>query len=214
VRLAGWDEKERFLVDTGNTGNISGDLREDLFQKLLKRGAIQKSGRNLREGASGTTVQTRGHLGALSVGPFRHRGLVFSAPCSENSLGLQYLARYVVTFDFPGGVMYLKEGKRFADRDREDASGLHFQRVGGRTVVVRVDEGSPAALGGLRAQDVILQIDGRNASEGCLQPLRQLLCAQGQRVQVRIRRGEEERDVPLTLGTSTGPEEGSESKPR
>jgi hypothetical protein len=43
-----------------------------------------------------------------SLAEFNHRDLIF-AKQKENLLGLTFLSRYIVTFDFPSGRVYLKK---------------------------------------------------------------------------------------------------------
>jgi C-terminal processing protease CtpA/Prc len=92
-----------------------------------------------------------------------------------NALGLPYLSRYVVTLDFPGKAVYLKEGQRYGEADRDDMSGIWLVDRGGRKVVVDVFPGSPAQEAGIRTGDAILGIDGHNADNMSLFELRDLL---------------------------------------
>ena len=73
--------------------------------------------------------------------------------------------------------------------------------AGGRVDVVEVIKGSPAEKAGLRAGDVILAFEGEAITE---QPqfsnaVRQK--AAGDVVKLRIRSGDSERELPVTLGT-------------
>jgi hypothetical protein len=199
-RIAGGGADQRFMIDTGSD---SSSLKADVFETLLKKGALRTGSVSLLQSAAGTTATRTGRASALTVGPFEHRAIVFTSPCTRNLLGLQYLLRYTVTFDFPAGKMYLKKGERFGSPDSDDASGLHFWRPDGRTVIARVDPESPGARAGIRPGDVLLDIDGHDAGRGRLHPLRLLLCAEGKTVPVKIRRDGEERTVSLRLDKRT-----------
>jgi hypothetical protein len=189
-----------FLLDSGRIGGgCTADLTPDLLAGLEKGGRVRPVGDAYCTTVYGTTTGTRARLESLCVGPFSHHN-VLVATDEENLLSLGYLSRYAVTFDFPAGVLYLEQGKRFAEPDEADKSGLHFLRAGGRTVVKGVDEGSPAARCGIKAEDVLLEIAGVRADRGALEPLRRLLRAPRKEVRIRLKRGEKEIlvSVPLT----------------
>lgn len=62
-------------------------------------------------------------------------------------------------------------------------------------VVIRLVEGSPAAVAGIRIGDRITAVNGRDGREDALFPQR----APGTRYTVRIRRDGEEREIEFTL---------------
>lgn len=62
-------------------------------------------------------------------------------------------------------------------------------------VVIRLVEGSPAAVAGIRIGDRIMAVNGRDGREDALFPQR----APGTRYTVRIRRDGEEREIEFTL---------------
>ncbi len=92
-----------------------------------------------------------------------------------NLLGLGFLARHVVTLDFPRGRMYLKKGKHFDRVDEADMSGLHILKVGGKVAVHSVDKDSPAQKAGIEAHDIILTVNSQSAAEMDIFALRNLL---------------------------------------
>ncbi len=54
-------------------------------------------------------------------------------------------------------------------------SGLHLVKIGGRVTVHSVDPRSPADNGGVRPGDVLLRIDGMDASSTSMANIRTLL---------------------------------------
>lgn len=201
VGVSGIDEPQLFLVDTGcSPGGGTGLMRAETFDALLEQGRIRPAGDAWAQSLSGTTLRRRGKVGGISLSGHRHSDLIFSAS-QRNILGLNYWSRYVATFDFPGGAVYLKRGSKFDRPDLRDLSGLALGRFEGRTRVLSVRDGSPAALAGVRPQDVILKAkaDGEQAEDIPLTTLRRLLAADGAKLSLLLRRGDEEREVSLVL---------------
>jgi hypothetical protein len=181
----------RFLIDTGSGGAGSGCLQASAFAVLAKRGCLTLVGQAHSESLSGSTMERVGRVGAISLGDYRHEKLLF-AESRRNVLGLNYWSRYVVTFDFPNSTLYLKKGRQFDRPDLRDMSGLTLLRRKGQTLVESVDEGSPAAQAGVKPRDVLIKIDDVKASETSLSRLNRLLCAEGKKRCLLIRRGEKE----------------------
>jgi PDZ domain/Aspartyl protease len=168
--------KTRFMLDTGMVGPDSGCLDASLLADLTKKEVFCTVGESLSETAAGTKASKLARGKQISVGDFTIDGPVFSEG-SRNVLGFGALSRFVVTFDFPNGVMYLKKGKRFAEPDMWNISGLHVLRRQGQTVVHSVDKGSPAATRGIQANDKIAKVDGRPAQDVSMYELFRLCCA-------------------------------------
>jgi hypothetical protein len=199
VQLSGLAEPQSFLVDTGCApGGGTGLLRADTFDALSGRGRISPIDTVQAASLAGQSVRRRGRVAEVGLNGHRHSGLIFSA-AQRNVLGVNYWARYVATFDFAGGAVYLKKGGRFDRPDTHDLSGLSVVRVGGRTVVVAVDDGTPAARAGIRVRDVILKVNGANAGDMTLTAVRRLLAQKGTKVAVLLARGGEERETSVAL---------------
>lgn len=100
-----------------------------------------------------------------SLGAFAHNNLIFTEG-TQNRLGLGYLSRFDVVFDFPRSIAVLNKGPDF-DRDfPNDWTGLHIIKSEGGIFVESVEEGSIAEKYGLDEGDRIVSISGRNI-EGC-----------------------------------------------
>jgi hypothetical protein len=129
----------------------------------------------LKENVTETLV---GRLRELEIGGNKFRDLV--CPLSPHAgvasgLGLAFLRRHVVTFDFPNGLLYLRPGKRFETVEEHDMSGLHLLRKDNKTFVHSVDRESPAALSGVEPGDVIRNINGREAESISIHEIRETL---------------------------------------
>jgi hypothetical protein len=199
VRLAGMDEPQPFLVDTGcSPGGGTGLLQAATFDALARGGQVKVTGRTAGQSLSGVAQRQRGRVREMTLADFRHADLIFSAS-QRNILGVTYWRRYVATFDFPAGAIYLRAAARLNQPDTQDLSGLTLARVGRRTLVEAVEEGSPAAVAGIRAQDVVLRVNGENAEGLSLTAVRQLLAVKGAKIVLLMRRGQDEREVPLVL---------------
>jgi S1-C subfamily serine protease len=80
--------------------------------------------------------------------------------------------------------------------------GIRFAMEGKRFdlfKVFSVYEGTPAALAGVAAGDVVTAIDGRAAGNFTREDLREYLQREGEAVRFTIERGDEIRDVTIRL---------------
>jgi S1-C subfamily serine protease len=104
-----------------------------------------------------------------------------------------------MTLDLVNDKVYLKKGKSFGRVDSYDLSGLHLLRKDGKVVVHSVDKQSPADAAGLKAGDVLVQVDGTRADELSMFQLRRRFSTEAKRLRVTLRRGEKDMEVVLTL---------------
>lgn len=195
--VAGLGAKE-FRVDTARGGFGSGELRTALLEGLVAKGKCMVAGEANATGVKGSLVSRIGKLDGFTLGRHTHRGLYFGES-ERNLLGLGYLSRFVVTFDFPGGRMYLAKGRHFDRPDPLDMSGLHLLRIDGEVVVHSVDKGSPAAASSIRPGDVILDFRDRRLPPLPLRSLRLTLSEEGAEVNLTVIRGRERLPVSLRL---------------
>lgn len=92
-----------FLLDTGDAS--IGDLQEELFDRLAEQGALARAGEVVCATGSGFRTAPEGVLDRFGLGPFQDERLRFYRS-HWNGLGIGYLARYTVTFDFPRDRVY------------------------------------------------------------------------------------------------------------
>ena len=164
-----------FAIDTGFNGTLQVDSRS--FDELDNGGRIGLRSEAMFSSAGGTHSHLTGRLDSLTVGEFTHRDLIVDRHSRSNVVGLRYLKRFLVTFDFPRNVVYLKPGKGFDQLDEWNLSGLHIWRVNGEAVIESVDAGSPAASLGLQAKDVVVEVNGQPADTIRLTNLPEPCCA-------------------------------------
>ena len=134
----------------------------------------------------------------ISLGKFAVANPVFCEGLN-NILGLDFLSRFKVTLDFPNKAMYLEKGKRYAEPNLRDLSGLHILRKQGRTVVDSVVKASVAESAGIKAGDKIVKMGEKKAEEVSLFELRRAFSQPGTTLNLTIQREERTLAVNLAL---------------
>jgi predicted aspartyl protease len=179
-------KKIYFAIDTG--ANATGDLESEIFEKMLSKKRV-KTSETLTQTAGGARRTREVRIDSFSIGPLKYQGLVFGQG-NMSRLGLSFLSRHVVTFDFPDNSIYLKAGKEFDKTDEIDMSGLHLLRTSNETVVHSVDEGSPAKKAGIQADDVIIRINNKGSDAYEMWEVRRLLKSKdGDKITMTIKSG-------------------------
>jgi hypothetical protein len=188
---------ESFVIDTGGEGVF---VEKRLRGRLADAGLLEAVGRSKCGSLFGNFESTvYAYQGEFSLGHFTHRRILLDE-AQENILGLSYLSRYKVTFDFPQRRLYLSKGKGFDAVEQADGSGLRLVRENGRTLVDSVAAGSPAETAELRAGDELAQVNGKNAALLSLSAIRRLLRSnEGRHVDVVVLRDGSRKDVKLAL---------------
>lgn len=186
-----------FILDTGDSG--TGRLSVEVAERLITSNAAEPAG----ECQFASLIRTRSsrqlRLTEMRLADFAHRGLIFDEGVIKNNyLGLAYLSRYVVTFDFPRQLVYLKPSSRFNEPSYHHLSGAHLLRTEGKTSVQSVDRYSAAYDADLRPRDTITDVESRPASSLTMWQIRNILSRPGRHT-LRVRRGERELDVVLDL---------------
>jgi len=190
------DRAENFQIDTGADTN---SLRDELYDELLDRNLVVTKSSYATGTAAGDVRGERGRLHIFAIGPFTRKQMRFSR-MNPSALGRQYLARFRVTFDFPGEAVYLREGEQFNQPEPRATCGLAINWVDGAVQVQGVQKDGPGEKAGIRAQDVLVRVAGKPAEEFDHFELRQLLTSVGGRkVPLTIRRAGRDIDVELTL---------------
>lgn len=188
--------KVDFVIDTGDSG--TGGLLHVIFKKIISEKEI-KTSEAIADTAGGIIRFREARIANLSIGTFQYKDLVFSES-NLSHLGLGFLSRHIVTFDFPNSKVYFKKGKEFKKVDETDMSGLHLLRISDKTVVHSVDEGSPAHKAGIRANDVILKVNNKDANEYEMGELRRVLrSGDKQKIMMTIKRGDDVKEVSFLL---------------
>lgn len=203
--------KVAFMVDTGD--NSTGSLRKDLFDFLEEKNAFKSKIPLLSATVNGTKNSYSGCLEYLSLGSFEHHDQYFSRG-DLSALGLDYFSRYLVTFDFPNQMLYLKKGSDYLRPDYQDMSGLHLIRKDGQVIVHSAQPGSPAEMAGLRTDDVVLTINNMAATEYDFFSLGRFLSfPEGKKIKLKIQRGQITKSVSFQLKNMSQPITAKPSSP-
>jgi hypothetical protein len=202
-------EEALFRLDVGSssTVDVHGPFaRRHRLDTRMKR-TLQVEG----VGFGGSFSSTIGRLGSMSLGPYEWDDPIVSlshategAFASEDfagNIGNRILERFRVTFDYARRHVYLEPGERYRGRDHLTRAGVMLARRGGVVTVEDVLAGSPADRGGLRAHDVVLEVDGQAIATWDLPRLQARLDDGpiGDRVTFRVRRNGGERSLKIRL---------------
>jgi hypothetical protein len=179
------------LVDTGSPDALNADILAQSSEKLQVLGTSD----------AGMDVPTIiGRADWAELAKFRFKG-----PMGISSgvplVGIEVLRRFHVTFDYSRQTMWLQPNRHFDEPFLLDASGLdlRFTRDLKAFEITEVAQKSAAADAGIKAGDVLLEVNGRPAFELGLQRLNTLLTRAGSTYRLTIRRGKKIQDVTLTL---------------
>jgi hypothetical protein len=187
---------EKFIVGTARGGS-SLEIRAELLAQLAEKKQVEIFDKATGATRSGSHLYEVGRLEAVKVGKFRHEGLIVNS-AEQNGIGLSYLARFLVTFDFPHGKMYLKKGAHADEADSPlNLSEVEIGRDGEKVAVRAVGGYGPAHRFGLRAGDIVESIDGCPVVRLSNWQVRRLFGREGRPITAVVRRGAER----LTLQT-------------
>jgi hypothetical protein len=158
-----------------------------------------------RENVSTTTLggsksSRQGKLTAFALAGHIHHDISVGETGGFSRVGLRYLCRYLVTFDFGRNKLYLAPGRRYRESDHRPFLGATLRRRGGETLVVAVDKGSPAQAAGVLVDDRLIAINGQLVGEKPLAEVRwetDRIVARGP-VEFMVRRNDERLTLAIT----------------
>jgi hypothetical protein len=212
VFLYGADEPREavFLLDTG--------VRISVFNSpwAKKQALAAQSTRTLAGvtgfGIGGASKGIIGRVRGIRIGSFLFNEpvMTFSTDTSgaladtsfAGIIGADFLSRFSVVLDYRRSQIFLEKNSGFEAPFEFDMCGIRFAMEGERFdlfKVFSVYEGTPAALAGIVAGDVVTTIDGRAAGSFTREEIREYLQREGERVRFTIERGGETRDVTIRL---------------
>lgn len=169
------DAREQFVLDTGAGAST---LRQAVFDRLAERGNLLiSSPRRLGMTASGAVQGNSGYVKFITAAGFTHEHLRLDRD-SLSLAGLQYLSRFTLRCDFPNEKLYLSKGNNYSKHEAMATSGLHILQIEGHKIVYAVEPGSAAADVGLEFGDVIVTIDGIDASQYDMESLREKMTSE------------------------------------
>jgi len=188
--------KVDFIVDTGD--NTTGALERRVFERVLAE-KNTKTFEALFATASGIVRNKEARIDRFSIGSFEYEHLIFSQS-NVSALGMLFLSRHLVTFDFPNSRIYLKKGEEFEKADETDMSGLHLLRISNTTLIHSVDKESPAEKAGTKAKDVIIKVGNKDVNTYNMWRLRRILMSEDKRkITMAIKHGNDVKEVSFLL---------------
>jgi len=198
---------EKFIVSTARAGNAL-EIRSELVTQLEAKQQVKFLDKQKSITRSGTLLYQTGRLAAAQIGKNTHGGLLVNT-AEQNGIGLSFLARFVVTFDFPHNRMYLKKGKNFdAPENPLDLWEVGVNRDSDQVVIREVDAYGPAKRLGLRAGDIVESINDCDVKRFSTWQIRRLLGRDGRPLSAVVLRGTER--LTLEAGATAGATDGKE----
>lgn len=180
--------KVSFLIDTGAFGwskkgsvTLSGNLESRIFEKVRSE-TFSGTKKSMITTVAGKVISDSRKftvIGRFAIGSFEYKDFIFEESY-ESILGIPFLCRHLVTFDFPNHKMYLKKRMGF-DRPSDtkvELKGLDFamHRKYNNIFVSSINPNGLAYRKGIRQDDIMLKIGEQDvASYGLVELVEFLL---------------------------------------
>jgi hypothetical protein len=185
--------------------NYTGQLESRVLNKLRSKINFE-SEQSLRTTGKGKDSFDSGKgaiVSRFSIGALEYKDAVFREG-GESVLGMGFLSRHFVTFDFPNDKMYLKRGRYF---DSPSAVGFSLEDFGFSLrcrqkdiFVSEVDPNGPAYAKGMRQQDVVIRVDDVDVASHTLSELWPLLSQKDkEELTITIKRGDDIKPISFSL---------------
>jgi hypothetical protein len=196
-----------FVIDAGSGYGITFHPSFFKTNRLLEH--VPKTIQTKARGVGGEFSVAVGRITSLELGRFKLDNPVTAFPQTAGfiakegtagNIGGLILRRFKVIFDYSRKRMILEPNKNFDDPFDFDMSGLGLVSDSPQFKLIKINrimEASPAAEAGLKTEDVILEVDGRSASEYTLHKLREMFKKEGKQYRLKIKRGDETLQVQL-----------------
>jgi hypothetical protein len=208
ISIAGMEAIEgEFVIDAGSNFGIT--LVPSFFNSRKLLDHIPKTIQSKARGVGGEFPMAIGRVEGLELGSFKLEKPVAAFPQTSGfiaregaagNIGGLILRRFKVTFDYPHKRMILEPNPNFKEPFEIDMSGLALITESPEfrlRKISRVLENSPAAEAGLKAEDLLLEVNGRAASDLTLSGLREMFRQEGQEYELKIKRGAETMQLKL-----------------
>jgi hypothetical protein len=142
-------------------------------------------------------------LPVLRVGSFEMRGPIAALIDTPSAgaihaglIGAGFFKHFTVAFDYRRRQMWLEQTSPFPAQQAFDASGVEFTHApNGRYRVHDVIAGSAAADAGMKKDDILVSLDGRDARELTISAIKEALRTSGATRRFVLMR----RDAPVTI---------------
>jgi len=156
------------VLDTGGRCYGAGLIARRGFGEMLARRELVLVGTVPARSAFGMDLRRVGVATVpLSIAGYRHAALSFAEGADDSdecTLGVGYLRRYILTFDFPNYAVYFAPGAQFRRVDASfDPGGVMLRRDGERVVVYAV--AGAAEKAGVKVNDILEAVNARDAAK-------------------------------------------------
>jgi len=189
-----------FEIDTGSRGSLTLTPAFAAKNDLVKR-LNAKSVAITGAGIAGPLRAELARGKSLKLGGAEVSNPVIAIPKIDGepaktelagNVGFGILRQFATTYDLPNDVLYFERYLNFGTPDIADRGGLWLERAADGYKIVDVVAGGPAAAAGLKAGDVIVEINGYPWAQVPLPAVRDALrSTPGSRVRVRTGNGPE-----------------------
>jgi hypothetical protein len=199
----GKEVSARLVIDTGAAGSVAYLSHSFAAVHRLAERALGSASDSLGRRAVRIERFAMGGLGVMHpvVHHFLEPGFGGRAE-PDGMIGVEYLRRFRVFFDYGRSRIILEPNSRFADATRFDASGLRVHRVANLPDAVRIYQvlpETPAADAGLQETDLIVAVDDTPAQRLSPGLVQEALTRDGRTCRLLIQRGYEVFGVELKL---------------
>ena len=194
----------RFEIDTGSMDALDLNTPFAASHRIPGPGdrAFSVRGRSLGGETSG--VLTR--VGGLELGNIRINEPIASIVAEDvdraGQISGEILRRFRVILDYSRGRMILEKNHNFSEPFETDMFGIFLVASGARLEerkVFLVIPNTPADRAGIRVGDLLISVDGRDASRYPLNDLRRMFRQAGLRYRLTFRRGRRDIKVDVRL---------------
>ncbi len=192
----GNDFPVRIMLDTG--AKRMGSLSPWAMQKISKGNPIL--GPKIPSvGLGGLSFNRQFLVPELRLGEYVYQNIMFEESASPG-IGAGLLSRHKVTFDFPNKRLYLSPPDDPRESTLPYVAGIRLMRKSSQLVVYHVATDSSAEKSGVRAGDVILQIDGRDTKNMPVwQAIRLLRAKHSKKIHLNVQRDRRTLDISVML---------------
>lgn len=182
--------KSKLVVDLGAGHPLS-------LENVSEKDELQKRciHANLGVGFSGPINGFISRVNEIEIGKYKVKNIISSFPQDDSlrkymdikrdgNLGIGLLKKFVIVFDYPDKVIYLKPGPGFKEPFEQDMSGLEYYADGDgfkRIIISRVEPGSAGDQIGLAKDDEIVSINFKPISKMSLEEVDNLFKSQNDR---------------------------------
>ena len=195
--------REEFAIDTGAAAEEAGTLNADLALALARKEIASESGayKLASDNSPNSPLHRSLRIRGLRLGPYQMIDVPMSVGGSKgpNVLGMGFWSRFIVTFDFPNKMLYLKKAKHFDRPFRSNLGGLIFWREDGEVVVDAVLADGPSAKSGIQPKDILVEVGDHEARSTRLYTLYKAFGVPNSTVHVKLKRGNDLVEIDVKL---------------